>query len=137
MSGYNKTGSCLCGAIKVTLNAKPDTVAFCFCCTCRRLGGSVGQLVALCDTSTVQIDDPKEQERVFVDHNTDSGKAKNIKFCNTCSVAYCSVLMASDGKVTVVRPSSLNMEGWDNEMAPESGLHVQDRCNWTDKIASL
>lgn len=132
-----KSGSCLCGSIKVKLNDKPQKIGYCYCKTCRRLSGSVGQLAVMFDSSAVEIEDPRHHERVYVDTNTDSGKPNNIKFCSTCSVVYASVPMGFEGNITVVRPSALDIPGWEDEFEPDFGVHTQERCKWTNKIATL
>lgn len=40
------TGNCLCGAVSITIDAKPEFINDCNCSLCRKLGGAWGYFVS-------------------------------------------------------------------------------------------
>ena len=80
------SGSCLCGAITVTIN---DNELFtrprghlCHCANCRKVGGTFAQANLKIEKEKVKIDDPKGVMKVYDDVGGLSGKHVHRHFCS-------------------------------------------------------
>ena len=49
------TGQCLCGAVKITANGKPDRVGLCHCLDCRKHHGALFYAAAIFPQDAVSI----------------------------------------------------------------------------------
>lgn len=70
------TGTCLCGAANVTIEAKPDFIHDCNCDLCRKTGGAWGYL----SSSQVRIDGPTSS----VMRNDKADPAAEVHSCRSC-----------------------------------------------------
>lgn len=73
------SGSCHCGAVRLTLPAEPETATSCNCSLCRRTGG----VWAYYEFGTVTIEGHPEHTEAYVwgDHTL-----RNLR-CRTCGIA--------------------------------------------------
>ena len=97
-----RTGACLCGAIRYRLTAEPVVSRICWCRDCQRLSSN-GTVNAIFPTASIEISGvPGEHVSV-----ADSGHAVRRRFCPACG----SHLFAdSTGRLglTVVRIGTLD-----------------------------
>jgi len=75
-----RTGGCLCGAVRYRLTAEPVRSMLCHCKNCQRTSGSAVSTIALMARDAVAIDG---ETRTY-DYAGDSGGKLAIRFCPTC-----------------------------------------------------
>jgi len=73
---HRRTGSCLCGGVKVTADQASNLVGACHCTTCRRWGGSAFMEI---DCGTDVVFEGSENISVF-----DSSQWAERGFCRNC-----------------------------------------------------
>lgn len=82
-------GHCNCNAVQVTLKELPEgdarQTAHCRCTTCKRDSGAGGMYVTIVDEDLVEIDDPTEAKKMWMDNLTESGKPAERWSCGNCS----------------------------------------------------
>ena len=103
------TGSCLCGALKLTIsqpptNAGADTVnpqtkIVCYCMDCRKGSGGAN---ALFSTEEVTLHDPQSKAKTYT-AGTASGTTKDTVFCGECGCTMFMRPMAHEGRATIVK----------------------------------
>jgi len=92
-----RTGGCLCGAVRYALSAEPVMTAVCHCTHCRRQSGSVFSTnLIIAEAHYHQTG----ETRVFNDSG-DSGKAVWRHFCATCGSPLISKIEAMPGMIAV------------------------------------
>lgn len=99
MTKYN--GACVCGAITISLEGKPEKTVVCYCSDCRKNSGHLGQIIAAYDKEKVQIGDPDSQLRDYLITKTGSGKPKTKEFCGRCGCTIRTILESVPGKYLV------------------------------------
>jgi hypothetical protein len=81
------TGSCLCGSVKVILRqdvfSKPNG-HICYCESCRKSTGTTGFNGLSTTKDKVEIQDPKQMIKTYIDSATDSGRTIERNFCSNC-----------------------------------------------------
>lgn len=75
-----RTGGCLCGNIKYSLNADPVAVAVCHCRNCQRQAGSALSIIAVFPRDALTL---TGDLKTFKDQGT-SGQVVSRKFCPKC-----------------------------------------------------
>lgn len=82
-------GHCNCNAVQVTLKELPEgdarQTAHCRCTTCKRDSGAGGMYVTIVDEGLVEIEDPTEAKKMWMDNLTESGKPAERWSCRNCS----------------------------------------------------
>jgi len=93
----NRTGRCLCGAIKYTLTAEPAMTAVCHCTHCQRQSGAVFSTnMIIAEKDYVQTGETK-----VYDDTGDSGNPVWRHFCGTCGSPLYSKIGAMPGMIAV------------------------------------
>jgi hypothetical protein len=95
------TGSCLCGAIQITV-AQPDLFTqgpighTCHCSNCRKFTGSSHATILMVPRKNVTVSDPKGYLKQFVDADTGSGDSLSRGFCVNCGSSVGEFLGSED-----------------------------------------
>ena len=93
----NRTGGCLCGAVRYELTAEPQMTAICHCTHCQRQSGAVFSTNIIApEAAFVQTG----QTKVYVDKG-DSGQAVWRHFCANCGSPIISKIEAMPGMVAI------------------------------------
>jgi hypothetical protein len=108
---------CLCGAVRITIEADPITARMCWCRLCQALGGG---------SATVNVVFPTEHVRITGDLRwyesvADSGMAMRRGFCPTCGTPLFS-MAESRPHLTVIRAGALD----------DPGIAAPQAIIWTD-----
>lgn len=74
------TGRCLCGAVRYTSDAEPQSVTYCHCDDCRRVTGSAFNVGVGVPASTFQL----SGETKGYESTNDEGHTKTREFCPAC-----------------------------------------------------
>ena len=80
VSSNIRSGSCLCGSVKVTLSTDPVAIGVCHCRDCQKQTGTSFSLVALVPLAGVEV----TGELGRFDTRGDSGLAVERRFCPKC-----------------------------------------------------
>ncbi|EDP66278.1 glutathione-dependent formaldehyde-activating, GFA [alpha proteobacterium BAL199] len=73
------TGSCLCGAVRVTLTGAPSDVTLCHCTTCQKTSGGAFAVAVGSRPAQLSLDDPTAALRFW-----QSGPETRRSFCSRC-----------------------------------------------------
>ncbi len=79
-----RTATCVCGQLRVTVEGDPPRINICSCTECQRRSGSAFQLGALFDES--QLKSIVGEARSYT-RTADSGRSVELHFCPTCGVS--------------------------------------------------
>lgn len=104
------TGTCLCGAITLTIPAAavPLKSMSCYCTHCAKNAGGPYQTNAMFATTDISVSDPQGQLRTYSILDTFSGKPKEKAFCGTCGCTFYTRPGHHEGKMTVVKTGILD-----------------------------
>ncbi|PSR82217.1 Mss4-like protein, partial [Coniella lustricola] len=87
-------GQCLCGKVKVTVTDKP-LICFptlvCHCTSCKRRSGGIASYAFVVPKQHIQIGPAGGVHKVFVDHDTGSGKPMQRTMCVECGSPVCII----------------------------------------------
>lgn len=79
-----RTATCLCGQLKITLDGDPARVNMCSCTECQRRSGSAFQLGAFFDEGQIKT---VEGDSSIYTRTGGSGNGIDLHFCPTCGVS--------------------------------------------------
>lgn len=123
----NRTGGCLCGAVRYELKSEPLMTAVCHCTHCQRQSGGVFSTnVGVPEAAYVQTGETK----VFTDKG-DSGKAVWRHFCPNCGSPIISKVEAMPGLVLVKAGTLDDMSG----LTPGVEVYTDHAAEWVSPIA--
>ncbi len=75
-----RTGGCLCGAVRYRVKGEPVRTMLCHCRNCQKTSGSALSTIALVSRAAIRI----EGELRGYEYAGDSGNKLEINFCPTC-----------------------------------------------------
>lgn len=111
-------GSCLCGAVSVTVNTPPLLTLACHCGDCQKLTASTFSLSIMFAETGVEIAGPLEKGGLHT-------QGRDHYFCTTCKTFVYSQIMGS-GRINL-RASVLEDLSW---FSPFVELMTQDKQPW-------
>jgi hypothetical protein len=85
-----RTGRCLCGAVRFAVDASPITVRTCWCRLCQRLGAGSGTVNVCFPADAVHT---TGEVRTYIS-TADSGNKMHRSFCPTCGTPLFSAAAA-------------------------------------------
>lgn len=123
----NRTGGCLCGAIRYELKSEPSMTAVCHCTHCQRQSGGVFSTnLVVPESDYVQ----QGETKVYQDTG-DSGKAVYRHFCGNCGSPITSRVEAMPG-VAMVKAGTLDdFSG----LKPAVEVYTDHAADWVAPIA--
>ncbi len=121
-----RTGGCLCGAVRYTLASDPVMMAVCHCSHCQKQSGSVFSAnIALPDSAYRQTG----EVRIFEDRG-DSGQPVYRHFCPACGSPILAKLATTPG-LTLVKAGTLDdMSG----LMPVIEVYVDHAAGWVSPV---
>jgi hypothetical protein len=122
-----RTGACLCGAVRYTLDSDPVMMAVCHCTHCQKQSGSVFSAnIAVPDTAYQQ----QGETRIYQDRG-DSGQPVYRHFCPSCGSPILSRLAIMPG-LTLVKAGTLDdLSG----LIPGMEVYVDHAVAWVSPVA--
>ena len=117
------TGSCLCGAIRYTIDAEVKELRACHCRNCQKASGAQGTVNAILPSSVFKLTSGRPKRYTAV---ADSGRTLHRYFCGDCGSAIYSQREASP-EMVVVRAGTM-----DNAPDMKVTAHIWTRSarNW-------
>ena len=117
-------GGCLCGSVRYTSEAEPETVINCYCETCRKNSGSTNSFnLAMPAGSTKVIGDTVVK---YVDNSGASGKPFNRHFCSKCGSHFLSDGPAYEG-IEFIKAGTLDDPSW---AEPQVHIWCEEKLDW-------
>ena len=101
------TGSCLCGAIRYSIDAEVKELRACHCRNCQKVSGAQGTVNAILPSSTLKITQGKPKRYTAV---ADSGRTLHRHFCAECGTPIYSQREANP-EMVVVRAGAFDNPG--------------------------
>lgn len=120
----NRTGGCLCGAVRYELTADPMFQVACHCTDCQRASGGSPTLAMIVPPDAVKI--TKGQVKRFVSQG-DSGADVVREFCENCGSPLFSRPMAGGAQIVVVKIGSLDDP---TGFAPQVDMYMDSARPW-------
>lgn len=114
-------GSCLCGAIRYTIDAELSDFGYCHCTSCRKASGSAHGANAGVERAALQIDDPHSRLREY-----ESSPGKKRVFCSQCGSPIYAYLSATP-QVVRIRLGSLDTPF---DKRAKAHTFVADKADW-------
>jgi hypothetical protein len=102
------TGSCLCGAIKYTVDAPVSELRACHCTHCQKSSGAAGTVNAVVPTAAFKITQGRPKR---YDAKADSGRTLYRFFCGDCGSPIYGQREINTANVVVVRAGTLDNAG--------------------------
>jgi hypothetical protein len=123
----NRTGGCLCGAVRYELTMDPVVTAVCHCTHCQRQSGGVFSTnLGVPEAAYVQTGETK----VYTDTG-DSGGAVWRHFCPNCGSPILSKVEAMPGMVLVKAGTLDDLSG----LKPGIEVYTDHAAEWVSPIA--
>lgn len=123
----NRTGGCLCGAVRYELKSEPLMTAVCHCTHCQRQSGTMFSTnLGVPETAYVQTGETK----VFTDKG-DSGKAVWRHFCPNCGSPLFSKVEVMPGLLFVKAGTLDDISG----LKPGAEVYADHAAEWVAPIA--
>ena len=91
------TGGCLCGAVRYTVEAEPDSVGVCHCRDCQKFTGSAYSFLVLFPKATLKIDGITKTYAT----PGDSGQPSVRRFCPECGSSISEEAFTRPGQVLI------------------------------------
>jgi hypothetical protein len=98
------TGQCLCGSVKVTIDADPIGARMCWCKDCQRIASGSATVNVLFPVEAVHYEGPITTMQM----TADSGNTVERGFCPTCGAQMYSRTIAPLGMPIRVRAGTLD-----------------------------
>jgi len=122
----NRSGGCLCGAVRYALKSEPRAIAICHCTHCRRLSGSAFSLNVVIPEADYE---QSGETMVYVDSG-DSGQPVHRHFCGRCGAPIYAVTALSPGKVVVKAGTLDDPEG----LQPKAEIYTDHAMTWLPPV---
>lgn len=120
--------------MKFTLNGESSNRFTCYCVDCRKNSGHLGQVLAIFDTSKVEISDPNGYSKEYVITNTNSGHPKRKVFCSNCGCTILTLPMKHNGEKSVIRTTLV--ESGFADLAPQKALFGETKDAYLGELKS-
>ncbi|RYP70263.1 hypothetical protein DL771_005566 [Monosporascus sp. 5C6A] len=127
-----RTGSCLCGAIKVRIQGQPHRTNLCHCSSCQKATGVVFASMAAfkSDDVTYTASDPSLL-RTYDDTSPGSGGVLERSFCGRCGSCV-RVVSQQDPESTIV-PQGI-IDGNKDDLWPRIEFYCVRRAGWLGDV---
>jgi hypothetical protein len=122
-----RSGGCLCGAVRYTLTGAPRAIAVCHCTHCQKQSGSVFSLNLVMREGDYR---QSGETRVFVDRG-DSGHPVHRHFCGQCGSPLFATIAAAPGKIIVKGGTLDSLEG----LQPQTEIYTDHAVAWLGPVA--
>jgi len=123
----DRSGGCLCGAVRYSLKSEPRAIAICHCTHCQRLSGSAFSL----NIVIPEADYEQTGETTLYVDSGDSGQPVQRHFCGRCGSPIYAVTALSPGKVVVKAGTLDDLEG----LQPKAEIYTDHAATWLAPVA--
>ncbi|KAF2093938.1 hypothetical protein NA57DRAFT_61153 [Rhizodiscina lignyota] len=119
------SGSCICGAVKISFDDEPMIQGLCHCGNCKKITASAFSTNAVVSESKFKVDG---EVKTYTINTTGSGMPATLHFCPTCSCVLWAVSGSNPGYVTI--KTGVLDEGGLDAFAPGAEVWVSKRATW-------
>ena len=120
----DRTGGCLCGAIRYALSAEPAMQAVCHCRNCQKQAGSAFSIIIGVPEAAVTFEGALSN----YEDQGESGGAVTRQFCGTCGSPLFSRVAAAPGLVFVKAGTLDDPDGFQ----PQIHVWAKSKQSWVD-----
>ncbi|KAI0391374.1 Mss4-like protein [Xylariaceae sp. FL0594] len=135
-STTTRTGSCLCGSVKLTVVGEPILRNLCHCTSCQKASGSVFVSITVFETDQVTIT-PTDNDRSLIstyeDRSPESGDTLLRTFCARCGSPLTGQKRTRPDRVVV--PVGV-LDGDKTPLRPTVEYFCRSRAGWLGDISS-
>ncbi|KAI1814702.1 glutathione-dependent formaldehyde-activating, GFA [Poronia punctata] len=127
-----RTGSCLCGGIKLTIQGEPISTNLCHCTSCQKGSGGIFTTLAVFKTEQVTFTESSPSLiSTYADKSPESGDIVYRKFCSRCG----SPLSGTKGtKPEFVIIAAGIVDGDKNVFRPRLEFFCRTRVDWIKSV---
>ncbi|KAI1186372.1 Mss4-like protein [Nemania serpens] len=123
-----RTGSCLCGSIKVVIQGKPVLTNICHCTSCQKFSGGAFGPLAVFKTSEVTFSESEPSiMKTYDDTSSESGRIVKRLFCGRCGSSLCGIRVGMDD-VSIV-PIGI-LDGDKSDLKPQYEFFCRSKVSW-------
>jgi len=122
----DRTGGCLCGAVRYALKSDPRAISICHCTHCQRQSGSAFSFNLVMREADY---DQEGDTAVYVDQG-DSGQPVHRHFCGRCGSAILAKSSLLPGKVVVKAGTLDSLDG----LEPKAEIYTDRAVTWLAPI---
>ncbi|MEW6645471.1 MAG: GFA family protein [Pseudomonadota bacterium] len=122
-----RSGGCLCGAVRYVLKSEPRAIAVCHCTHCQKQSGSLFSLNLMIREADYE---QSGDTRIYVDEG-DSGQPVYRHFCGSCGSPILATIAAAPGKVVVKAGTLDSMDG----LQPKTEIYTDHAVEWLAPVA--
>jgi hypothetical protein len=122
----NRTGGCLCGAVRYELSGDPIRTMVCNCKNCQRTSGSALSTIALVQRDALSVTGKLKG----YEYAGDSGNSLEINFCPECGSPVLLMIGAMPDIVSI-KVGSFDDTDW---YKPEMSIWQQSAQKWLPDI---
>ncbi|KAI1430112.1 Mss4-like protein [Xylaria sp. FL1777] len=123
-----RTGSCLCGGIKLEIHGAPFMQNLCHCSSCQKSTGAVFGSLAVYKTEQVTVTEAEPDVlKTYVDTSPESGGVLKRSFCGKCG----SPVKIQKGSTpeTMVVPVGI-VDGDKSTFKPDVEFYCRGKADW-------
>lgn len=118
-----RTGGCLCGAVRYVVKGEPQAAAVCHCRHCQRQSGSLFSFNLFVN----EADFEQHGETVFYEDKGDSGHPSYRHFCQKCGSPILTKVAMLPGMVLVKAGTLDSLAGLP---APQTEIYTDRAVEW-------
>ncbi|KAI0551691.1 glutathione-dependent formaldehyde-activating, GFA [Xylaria curta] len=123
-----RTGSCLCGSVKILIQGTPVSTNLCHCTSCQKFSGAAYASLAAFKTSEVTYSESEPSiMKTYDDTSSESGRIVKRKFCGRCGSSVCGMREGLE-EFTIV-PIGI-LDGDKSDLKPAVEFFYKSKINW-------
>ena len=124
-----RSGGCLCGAVRYVLKSEPRATAICHCTHCQRQSGSLFSFNLVVREADYE---QSGETKIYLDSG-DSGQPVHRHFCGRCGSPIYVKTALLPGKVVVKAGTLDSMEG----LKPNAEIYTDHAVTWLAPFAGV
>ncbi|KAI0506375.1 glutathione-dependent formaldehyde-activating, GFA [Xylaria bambusicola] len=128
-----KTGSCLCGGIKVLIQGAPAMTNLCHCTSCQKFSGAVFAPLAVYKTTNITFSESEPSlMKTYDDTSPESGRVVKRMFCGRCGSSLGGVRGGMEDMTIVVLGL---LDGDKSDLKPQFEFFRKSKVDWIDSVS--
>ncbi|KAI1125176.1 glutathione-dependent formaldehyde-activating, GFA [Nemania abortiva] len=133
MAISTRTGSCLCGSVKVSIQGMPVYTNLCHCTSCQKFSGAIfGSLVAF-KTSEVSFSESEPSiMKTYEDTSPESGRIVKRLFCGRCGSSLCGIRSGFED-ISILAIGII--DGDKSDLQPQFEFFQKSKVDWIAPVA--
>ncbi|KAI1153379.1 glutathione-dependent formaldehyde-activating, GFA [Nemania diffusa] len=127
-----RTGSCLCGSVKVIIKGAPVSTNLCHCTSCQKFSGSpFGSLAAFKTSEIIFSEAEPSIMKTYDDTSPESGRIVKRLFCGRCGSPLCGIRGGFED--ISILPIGI-IDGDKSDLQPQSEFFHKSKVDWITPV---